>query len=112
MAIRYCSGQPVSIVIQGNIYDLSFIERCPLILDEIMMNDKDIETYKQFRKDIYETYKQIRHICNPRACEKTTLETVKKSLREHWLEHYLNMSLTEAHIVIEYAELFFGLAIK
>lgn len=72
----------------------------------------DLDMYKRFRNDIYETYKQIRHICNPRACEKTTLETVKKSLREHWLEHYLNMSLTEAHIVIEYAELFFGLAIK
>ncbi|WP_442868697.1 hypothetical protein [Bacillus cereus group sp. BcHK140] len=74
--------------------------------------DSDIEKVKSFKSDIYTTYKQIRHICNPRACEKTTLETVKKSLREHWLEHYLNMSLTEAHIVIEYAELFFGLAIK
>ncbi|PFW41349.1 hypothetical protein COL28_20545 [Bacillus thuringiensis] len=75
-------------------------------------SEVDTTVYKQFQKDIYTTYKQIRHICNPRACEKTTLETVKKSLREHWLEHYLNMNLTEAHIVIEYAELFFGLAIK
>ncbi|PEQ02679.1 hypothetical protein [Bacillus toyonensis] len=73
---------------------------------------EEFNKLSQFKKDIYTTYKQIRHICNPRACEKTTLETVKKSLREHWLEHYLNMTLTEAHIVIEYAELFFGLAIK
>ncbi|KAB2449349.1 hypothetical protein F8165_16655 [Bacillus cereus] len=72
----------------------------------------DADMYKQFQKDIYTTYKQIRHICNPRACEKTTLETVKKNLREHWLEHNLNMTLTEAHIIIDYAELFFGLAIK
>ncbi|MGN4423428.1 hypothetical protein ACTFQN_06165 [Bacillus cereus group sp. MYBK30-1] len=76
------------------------------------MNVIEYEMYMKFRSDIYTTYKQIRHICNPRACEKTTLETVKKSLREHWLELYLNMTLTEAHIVIEYAELFFGLAIK
>ena len=100
-----------SLTIQGNTYDLNEIERIVnhpveacIIFDGVM--------YRQFQKDIYTTYKQIRHICNPRACEKTTLETVKKSLREHWLEHYLNMSLTEAHIVIEYAELFFGLAIK
>ncbi|PFQ01480.1 hypothetical protein COK12_26530 [Bacillus cereus] len=78
----------------------------------IHIKQSDLDVYKQFKSDIYTTYKQIRHICNPRACEKTTLETVKKSLREHWLEHYLNMNLTEAHIVIEYAELFFGLAIK
>lgn len=101
-----------SIVLQGNVYVLSYIKRFPIIIDETIMSDRDIEIYKQFQRDIYTTYKQIRHICNPRACEKTTLETVKKSLREHWLEHYLNMSLTEAHIVIEYAELFFGLAIK
>lgn len=112
MAIRYCSGQPVSIIIQGNTYDLNEIKR---IVNSITKEEHivfDLDMYKQFGKDIYTTYKQIRHICNPRACEKTTLETVKKSLREHWLEHYLNMSLTEAHIVIEYAELFFGLAIK
>lgn len=101
-----------SIVLQGNVYVLSYIKRFPIIIDEMIMSDRDIEIYKQFQRDIYTTYKQIRHICNPRACEKTTLETVKKSLREHWLEHYLNMNLTEAHIVIEYAELFFGLAIK
>ncbi|HDT6575773.1 hypothetical protein [Bacillus cereus] len=83
-------------------------------MDQIIEGKKE-DTHNelgQFKRDIYNSYKQIRHICNPRACEKTTLETVKKSLREHWLEHYLNMSLTEAHIVIEYAELFFGLAIK
>nr|WP_276576157.1 hypothetical protein [Bacillus sp. CCB-MMP212] len=77
-----------------------------------LIRENPFDVYKQFQRDIYTTYKQIRHICNSRACEKTTLETVKKSLREHWLEHYLNMSLTEAHIIIEYAELFFGLAIK
>ncbi|ONG91832.1 hypothetical protein BKK40_07990 [Bacillus cereus] len=100
-----------SLTIQGNMYDLNEIKRIiehPVDLTIIF----DVDMYKRFQKDIYTTYKQIRHICNPRACEKTTLETVKKSLREHWLEHYLNMSLTEAHIVIEYAELFFGLAIK
>lgn len=83
-------------------------------MDQIIEGKKE-DTHNelgQFKRDIYNSYKQIRHICNPRACEKTTLETVKKSLREHWLEHYLNMSLKEAHIVIEYAELFFGLAIK
>lgn len=101
-----------SLTIQGNVYVLSYIKRFPIIIDETIMSDRDIEIYKQFQRDIYTTYKQIRHICNPRACEKTTLETVKKSLREHWLEHYLNMNLKEAHIVIEYAELFFGLAIK
>ncbi|MBQ6446607.1 MAG: hypothetical protein IJJ10_03970 [Bacillus sp. (in: Bacteria)] len=100
-----------SLTIQGNTYDLDIIGRL-VVADLLKMTDEEEMTYKQFNKDIYTTYKQIRHICNPRACEKTTLETVKKSLREHWLEHYLNMSLTEAHIVIEYAELFFGLAIK
>jgi len=100
-----------SLTIQGNTYSLT-------VMNDIANNgmeghtDRAIDIYKRFQKDIYTTYKQIRHICNPRACEKTTLATVKKSLREHWLEHYLNMSLTEAHIVIEYAELFFGLAIK
>lgn len=101
-----------SLTIQGNVYVLSFIDRFASETKRSFTNDMDIEIYKQFQRDIYTTYKQIRHICNPRACEKTTLETVKKSLREHWLEHYLNMTLTEAHIVIEYAELFFGLAIK
>ncbi|MED2497761.1 hypothetical protein P4111_27320 [Bacillus thuringiensis] len=75
-------------------------------------DERALDIFKQFQRDIYTTYKLIRHICNPRACEKITLETVKKSLREHWLEHYLNMTLTEAHIIIEDAELFFGLAIK
>ncbi|MEI4618536.1 hypothetical protein [Bacillus cereus] len=101
-----------SLTIQGNAYDMNEIER---IVNSLIKAERivfDLDMYKRFRNDIYETYKQIRHICNPRACEKTTLETVKKSLREHWLEHYLNMSLTEAHIVIEYAERFFGLAIK
>ncbi|PGT05116.1 hypothetical protein COD03_29835 [Bacillus cereus] len=68
--------------------------------------------YKRFQKDIYTTYKQIRHICNPRACEKTSLQTVKASLKEHWLEQYLNLTLKEANLIIEYADKFFGLAIK
>ena len=100
-----------SLTIQGNTYELNIIRQ----IERKKPTDRtfaDVDLYKQFGNDIYTTYKQIRHICNPRACEKTTLETVKKSLREHWLEHYLNMNLTEAHIVIEYAELFFGLAIK
>ncbi len=101
-------GKSVSILaLNKYIYDLDS-------MDQIIEGKKE-DTHNelgQFKRDIYNSYKQIRHICNPRACEKTTLETVKKSLREHWLEHYLNMSLTEAHIVIEYAELFFGLAIK
>ncbi|WP_187770580.1 hypothetical protein [Bacillus mycoides] len=101
-----------SLTIQGNVYDMNEIERIVKALTKAERIVFDLDMYKHFRNDIYTTYKQIRHICNPRACEKTTLETVKKSLREHWLEHYLNMSLTEAHIVIEYAELFFGLAIK
>ncbi|MEW4150068.1 hypothetical protein Q0N88_07285 [Bacillus thuringiensis] len=101
-----------SLTIQGNAYDMNEIERIVNSLTKAERIVFDLDMYKRFRNDIYETYKQIRHICNPRACEKTTLETVKKILREHWLEHYLNMSLTEAHIVIEYAELFFGLAIK
>ncbi|MCP1398624.1 MULTISPECIES: hypothetical protein [Bacillus cereus group] len=100
-----------NLTIQGNTYDLSIINKL-IDVGIVEATTKEAEIYKQFRGDIYTTYKQIRHICNPRACEKTTLETVKKSLREHWLEHYLNMLLTEAHIVIEYAELFFGLAIK
>ncbi|MGG0360348.1 hypothetical protein ABEY57_13465 [Bacillus tropicus] len=99
-----------SLTIQGNTYDLRLMYNLNVNEEQGTMEELDI--YKRFQKDIYTTYKQIRHICNPRACEKTTLETVKKSLREHWLEHYLNMNLTEAHIVIEYAELFFGLAIK
>ncbi|MED2874005.1 hypothetical protein P4268_22710 [Bacillus thuringiensis] len=100
-----------SLTIQGNTYELNIVRQ----IERKKPNDRtiaDTSLYKQFKSDIYTTYKQIRHICNPRACEKTTLETVKESLCEHWLEHYLNMSLTEAHIVIEYAELFFGLAIK
>lgn len=101
-----------SLTIQGNTYDMNEIERIVKALTKAERIVFDLDMYNHFRNDIYTTYKQIRHICNPRACEKTTLETVKKSLREHWLEHYLNMSLTEAHIVIEYAELFFGLAIK
>ncbi|ANS52530.1 hypothetical protein BM86_17755 [Bacillus thuringiensis] len=101
-----------SLTIQGNAYDINEIERIVNSLTKAERIVFDLDMYKRFRNDIYETYKQIRHICNPRACEKTTLETVKKSLREHWLEHYLNMNLTEAHIVIEYAERFFGLAIK
>lgn len=98
-----------SLTIQDNIYDLQFIKT---LMKDGTDDERALDIFKQFQRDIYTTYKQIRHICNPRACEKTTLETVKKSLREHWLEHYLNMSLTETHIVIEYAELFFGLAIK
>lgn len=100
-----------SLTIQGNTYELNIIRQ----IERKKPTDRtfaDVDLYKRFGNDIYTTYKQIRHICNPRACEKTTLETVKKSLREHWLEHYLNLTLTEAHIVIEYAELFFGLAIK
>lgn len=96
-------------MIQGNIYDLQFIKT---LMKDGTDDERALDIFKQFQRDIYTTYKLIRHICNPRACEKTTLETVKKSLREHWLEHYLNMTLTEAHIIIEYAELFFGLAIK
>ena len=99
-----------SLTIQGNTYNLRLMYNLNVNEEQGTMEELDI--YKRFQKDIYTTYKQIRHICNPRTCEKTTLETVKKSLREHWLEHYLNMNLTEAHIVIEYAELFFGLAIK
>ncbi|PER38789.1 hypothetical protein CN479_17605 [Bacillus thuringiensis] len=72
----------------------------------------DVDLYKRFGNDIYTTYKQIRHICNPRACEKTSLQTVKNSLREHWLEQYLNLTLQEANLIIEYADKFFGLAIK
>lgn len=98
-----------SLTIQGNIYDLQFIKT---LVKDGTDDERALDIFKQFQRDIYTTYKQIRHICNPRACEKTTLETVKKSLREHWLEQYLNMNLTEAHIVIEYAELFFSLAIK
>jgi len=101
-----------SLMIQGNAYDMNEMERIVNSLAKAERIVFDLDMYKRFRNDIYTTYKQIRHICNPRSCEKTTLETVKKSLREHWLEHYLNMNLKEAHIVIEYAELFFGLAIK
>ncbi|MFJ8453315.1 hypothetical protein [Bacillus paramycoides] len=101
-----------SLVLQGNVYVLSYIERFPIIIDETIMSDRDTEIYKQFQRDIYTTYKQIRHICNPRACEKTSLQTVKASLKEHWLEQYLNLTLKEANLVIEYADKFFGLAIK
>ncbi|MBG9511206.1 hypothetical protein ABE47_03050, partial [Bacillus thuringiensis] len=75
-----------SLTIQGNKYELNIIRQ----IERKKSNGcttADTSLYKQFKTDIYITYKQIRHICNPRACEKTTLETVKKSLREHWLEH-------------------------
>ncbi|EMX0191588.1 TPA: hypothetical protein ROX87_003978 [Bacillus thuringiensis] len=100
-----------SLTIQGNTYDLNEIKRIiehPVDMTIIF----DADMYKRFQKDIYTTYKQIRHICNPRACEKTSLQTVKASLKEHWLEQYLNLSLEEANLIIEYADKFFGLAIK
>ncbi|WP_144608545.1 hypothetical protein [Bacillus cereus] len=100
-----------NLTIQGNTYDLRLIDD---IVNHRINNNYNEETamYIQFRQDIYTTYKQIRHICNPRACEKTSLQTVKASLKEHWLEQYLNLSLEEANLVIDYAERFFGLAIK
>ncbi|HFK1527557.1 TPA: hypothetical protein ACGXM6_001235 [Bacillus cereus] len=100
-----------SLTIQGNTYDLNEIKRIiehPVDMTIIF----DADMYKRFQKDIYTTYKQIRHICNPRACEKTSLQTVKASLKEHWLEQFLNLSLEEANLIIEYADKFFGLAIK
>lgn len=100
-----------SLTIQGNTYDLNEIKRIvEHPVDMTIIFDGDM--YKRFQKDIYTTYKQIRHICNPRACEKTSLQTVKASLKEHWLEQYLNLSLEEANLVIDYADKFFGLAIK
>lgn len=100
-----------SLTIQGNKYELNIIRQ----IERKKPNDRtiaDTSLYKQFKTDIYTTYKQIRHICNPRACEKTSLQTVKASLKEHWLEQYLNLSLEEANLVIDYADKFFGLAIK
>ncbi|WP_277855863.1 hypothetical protein [Bacillus cereus] len=100
-----------SLVIQGNVYVLSFIETISK-KESIDLSQREFDIYKQFQKDIYTTYKQIRHICNPRACEKTSLQTVKASLKEHWLKQYLNLTLQEANLIIEYADKFFGLAIK
>ncbi|MGR5901137.1 hypothetical protein ACT7C8_32095 [Bacillus cereus] len=85
----------LTLTIQGNTYGLEYIEL--IRKNEIDIYDLERETYKQFQKDIYTTYKQIRHICNPRACEKTTLETVKKSLREHWLEHGVCVAMEQNH---------------
>ncbi|HDR6244505.1 TPA: hypothetical protein QCU24_002226 [Bacillus cereus] len=100
-----------SLTIQGNTYELEMIDNI------IKANDSDYSNlhaaiYKRFQKDIYTTYKQIRHIHKPKACEKLSLEKVKANLRDHWLEIYLNLTREEAETVIEYAELFFGLAIK
>lgn len=98
-------------MIQGNTYELNIISQ----IERQKPTDRtfaDVDLYKRFGNDIYTTYKQIRHICNPRSCEKTSLQTVKNSLREHWLEQYLNLTLQEANLVIEYADKFFGLAIK
>ncbi|WP_082148051.1 hypothetical protein [Bacillus sp. LK2] len=61
---------------------------------------------------MYKTYKQIRHIHKPKACEKTSYEWLSNNLREHWLEQYLNLTLDEAEIVLCYANHFFGMAIK
>lgn len=97
--------------IQGNTYELNIIRQ----IERKKPTDRtfaDVDLYKRFGNDIYTTYKQIRHICNPRACEKTSLQTVKASLKEHWLEQYLNLTLQEANLIIEYADKFFGLAIK
>ncbi|HEB4955558.1 TPA: hypothetical protein R0D49_005270 [Bacillus cereus] len=99
------------LIVQGNTYDLLLINKM-MIVGESEYREKYIDMYKRFQKDIYTTYKQIRHICNPRACEKTSLQTVKASLKEHWLEQYLNLTLKEANLIIEYADKFFGLAIK
>ncbi|MGR5966656.1 hypothetical protein [Bacillus sp. 196mf] len=100
-----------SITIQGNTYDLDDIERiCNTNVKG--MNALEIMLFEQFTKDIYKTYTQIRHIHKPKACEKLSLEKVKANLRDHWLEIYLNLTREEAETVIEYAELFFGLAIK
>ncbi|WP_000377854.1 hypothetical protein [Bacillus toyonensis] len=102
-----------SLTIQGNTYDMNEIKRiteCPVDMTIIFNGDM----YRQFKDDIYTTYKQIRHVIKPKACEKTSLEEVKKSVesKAHWLELYLNLTLQTAMIVIEYAELFYGLAIK
>lgn len=99
------------LIVQGNTYDLLLVNKM-MIVGESEYREKYIDMYKQFQRDIYTTYKQIRHICNPRACEKTSLQTVKASLKEHWLEQYLNLTLQEANLIIEYADKFFGLAIK
>ncbi|WP_180233253.1 hypothetical protein [Bacillus cereus] len=100
-----------SLTIQGNTYDLEMIKSIT-DADDSDYSNLHAAIYKRFQKDIYTTYKQIRHICNPRACEKTSLQTVKASLKEHWLEQYLNLTLKEANLIIEYADKFFGLAIK
>ncbi|PGS79303.1 hypothetical protein COC69_12655 [Bacillus cereus] len=99
-----------SLTIQGNIYDLRLIDN--MIATEEQGTMKELDTYKLFQRDIYKTYTQIRHIHKPKACEKLSLEKVKANLRDHWLEIYLNLTIQEAETVIEYAELFFGLAIK
>lgn len=99
-----------SLTIQGNTYDLRMIHN--LAANEYNGTMKEMGVFYQFRRDIYKTYTQIRHIHKPKACEKLSLEKVKANLREHWLEIYLNMTREEAETVIEYAELFFGLAIK
>ncbi|BAR81499.1 uncharacterized protein KNN_00624 [Bacillus thuringiensis serovar tolworthi] len=98
-----------SLTIQGNIYDLQFIE---ILMKDGTDDERALDIFKQFQRDIYTTYKQIRHIHKPKACEKLSLEKVKANLRDHWLEIYLNMTRQEAETVIEYAEAFFGLAIK
>nr|WP_259418312.1 hypothetical protein [Bacillus toyonensis] len=100
-----------SLTIQGNTYNLEMMKNLT-DADDSDYSNLHAAIYKRFQKDIYTTYKQIRHICNPRSCEKTSLQTVKNSLREHWLEQYLNLTLQEANLVIEYANKFFGLAIK
>ncbi|PFQ42784.1 hypothetical protein COK05_24355 [Bacillus cereus] len=100
-----------SLTLQGNTYDLDVIKRL-VVADLLKMTDEEHATYERFNKDIYKTYVQIRHIHKPKACEKLSLEKVKANLRDHWLEIYLNLTRQEAETVIEYAELFFGLAIK
>lgn len=91
-----------SLTIQGNTYDMNEIERIVF----------DLDMYKHFRNDIYTTYKQIRHIHHPKACEKVSYEWLSNNLREHWLEQYLSLTLEEAKTVLHYANHFFGMAIK
>ncbi|PFJ19035.1 hypothetical protein COD67_22790 [Bacillus cereus] len=99
------------LMIQGNTYDLELID-CLITTTSIDMTQEETEVYKQFNKDVYKTYVQIRNVHKPKACMKYSLEKVKANLRNHWLEIYLDMNRKEAELVIEYAELFFGLAIK
>lgn len=101
-----------AISIQGNEYDLQFIESMTEYERECTL--EEFNDLKQFQKDIYTTYVQIRTIIKPKSCEKVNLDTVKKSVesKAHWLELYLNLTLQEANIVIDYAEKFYGLAIK